>query len=75
MLKGTKTFQLWSPELVWRMHTHGKPVQLHPNGRIVYEGQVSSFLLQSLNMTYNLYLHRRELSASFSHNTGSMVAG
>ena len=40
LLRGRKRFRLWPPTQAARMCTHGKLQRIHPNGRIVYEGQV-----------------------------------
>jgi len=45
LMRGQKRFRLWAPEYAPRMHTAGKVVRIHPNGRIVYEGQVSQGIL------------------------------
>ena len=42
LLRGCKRFRLWSPRQAERMHTHGRISRVHPNGRIVYEGEVCS---------------------------------
>lgn len=42
LLEGRKTFRLWCPAHAQSMYTHGRLVKVHPNGRIVYQGQVSS---------------------------------
>lgn len=44
LLRGRKRFQLWSPDCALQMHTHGDISKVHPNGRIVYCGQVKGFV-------------------------------
>lgn len=39
LLRGKKRFRLFPPSLLERMYTHGTPLRVHPNGRVVYEGQ------------------------------------
>ncbi|KAG2485492.1 hypothetical protein HYH03_015766 [Edaphochlamys debaryana] len=39
LLRGTKRFRLYPPGLHPRMATVGRAARMHPNGRIVYEGQ------------------------------------
>ncbi|KAF5838459.1 cupin-like domain-containing protein [Dunaliella salina] len=39
LMRGKKRFRLWAPSHASHMHTAGKIVKVHPNGRIVYEGQ------------------------------------
>jgi len=39
LLKGTKHFSLFLPDAAPQMYTHGKIRHIHPNGRIVYDGQ------------------------------------
>ena len=38
-LRGRKRFRLYDPSQAEHMYTHGRLVGVHPNGRIVYEGQ------------------------------------
>lgn len=40
LLRGRKRFRLWSPAWAARMYLHGEVDTVHPNGRIVYKGQV-----------------------------------
>ena len=40
LLRGRKRFRLFPPSMARRMYTHGQIRTVHPNGRIVYEGQV-----------------------------------
>jgi hypothetical protein len=40
LLEGCKSIRLWSPAHAHNMYTYGRIVKVHPNGRIVYEGQV-----------------------------------
>jgi len=40
LLRGRKRFRLWSPAEHKRMYLHGTVDAVHPNGRIVYKGQV-----------------------------------
>lgn len=42
LLRGRKRFRIFPPALVRQMHTHGEICMIHPNGRIVYKGQVRS---------------------------------
>ena len=42
LLRGRKRFRIFPPALLRQMHTHGEIRMIHPNGRIVYEGQVRS---------------------------------
>ncbi|KAK9868966.1 hypothetical protein WJX84_003684 [Apatococcus fuscideae] len=39
LLRGQKRFRLFPPSQAPNMYTHGAVAQIHPNGRIVYEGQ------------------------------------
>lgn len=40
LIKGKKRFKLYNPLQAENMYTVGKIVEVHKNGRIVYEGQV-----------------------------------
>ena len=40
LLRGSVRFRLFPPTMAHRMYTHGQIRTVHPNGRIVYEGQV-----------------------------------
>jgi hypothetical protein len=40
LLRGRKRFRLWDPSVAPRMPTVGRVAAIHPNGRIVYQGQV-----------------------------------
>ena len=39
LLRGRKRFRLFPPSLAGAMYTHGTPLRVYPNGRIVYQGQ------------------------------------
>ena len=41
LLRGRKTVRLFPPSLADRLYTYGTIELVHPNGRIVYKGQVS----------------------------------
>lgn len=41
LLRGRKRFRLYPPSMAYRMCTVGRVAKVHPNGRIVFEGQVS----------------------------------
>ena len=41
LLRGRKRFRLFPPDHAHRLYTHGAIACIHPNGRIVYKGQVS----------------------------------
>ena len=40
LLRGCKHFELYPPTMASLMYTNGTISKIHPNGRIVYEGQV-----------------------------------
>lgn len=40
LLRGRKRFRLYPPQLASKMYTVGKVAKVHPNGRIVFKGQV-----------------------------------
>lgn len=40
LLRGRKRFRLYPPQLASKMYTVGKVAMVHPNGRIVFKGQV-----------------------------------
>lgn len=42
LLRGRKRFRLYPPQLASKMYTVGKVERVHPNGRIVFKGQVSA---------------------------------
>ena len=42
VLRGTKRFRLYSPADTTKMYTRGKLVKVHTNGRINYEGEVTT---------------------------------
>jgi hypothetical protein len=44
LLRGCKRFQLFPAALAPRMHARGRIRNIHPNGRIVYEGRVGGRL-------------------------------
>jgi hypothetical protein len=42
LLRGKKLFRLYSPQDTEKMYTRGQLVKVHPNGRINYEGEVTT---------------------------------
>ncbi len=56
LLRGRKRFRLYPPQLASKMYTVGKVERVHPNGRIVFKGQVRGAL--------GAALHRAQSGAS-----------
>ena len=48
LLRGRKRFRLYPPAMARRLSTRGAIHKIHPNGRIVYEGQVGNVGVQTL---------------------------
>lgn len=53
LLRGRKRFRLYAPQLASKMYTVGKVAKVHPNGRIVFKGQVR---LQVVHMAWPVVL-------------------
>mmetsp|Transcript_24809 Transcript_24809/g.58625 ORF Transcript_24809/g.58625 Transcript_24809/m.58625 type:complete len:484 (+) Transcript_24809:160-1611(+) len=49
VLRGTKRFRLFSPADTEKMYTRGKLVKVHKNGRINYEGEITTAYGADLN--------------------------
>lgn len=47
LLRGRKRFRLWSPDHAPQLYTHGHLECVHPNGRIIYRGQVGRHRAQT----------------------------
>lgn len=59
VLKGEKTFNLFSPSEHNNMYTLGKIVKVHPNGRINYEGQLTEADGSDINAAAAISASRR----------------
>lgn len=49
LLRGRKRFRIFPPAMTQQLYTHGSIHTIHPNGRIVYEGQVGIQAFASLS--------------------------